>query len=124
MSKTGSEKTASGNPGSVVRGDRKGESSLHFDDHRDAYRRHYDDEYAQAEGDFTTYEPAYRHGHRFGTDERYRGKEYVDVEPELRSSYEERHGDGTFAGVKGAVRHAFNYSQGGSERPGPASHRR
>ena len=77
-----------------------------FAEYDDDFRTHYRSTYD--EDDYATYEPAYRYGYRYGTSEDYRGREYGDLEPEMRRSYEERHGEGTWKKTKGAVRHAFD----------------
>ncbi len=76
--------------------------------HADDFRSHYDETYGASGDEYSTYEPAYRHGHAYGSDDRYAGRDYSDVEPEMRSSYEQRHGKGTWQKVKDAARHAFN----------------
>lgn len=77
-----------------------------FADYDTAFREHYRTTYG--EDDFSTYESAYRLGHRYGAREEHRNRTYEDLRPEMRRSYEERHGEGTFARVEDAVRHAFN----------------
>ncbi len=94
----------------IGRGDYRRGEAVEFSDYDEDYRRHYKDTYG--DGDYATYEPAYRHGHAFGSDERYAGREYREVEPELRSSYEKRHGKGTWEKVKDAVKHGFTSSSG------------
>ena len=77
-----------------------------FAEYNDDFRTHHRSTYD--EGDYATYEPAYRYGYRYGTSEEYRGREYSDLEPEMRRDYEERHGEGTWEKTEGAVRHAFD----------------
>jgi hypothetical protein len=64
--------------------------------------------YARAERDFDFYRPGYRYG--FESANRYRGKQWNDVESDLRSGwgrYEHR-GQSTWENVKDAVRDAWN----------------
>ena len=77
-----------------------------YGDFDEAFREHH--RTTIAAGDFNDYEPAYRLGHRYSTDEDYRGRNWKDVEPELRRDYEERHGEDTFEDVKEAARYGYN----------------
>lgn len=72
-----------------------------------AFQEHYRSTYG--EDDYTTYEPAYRFGHRYSTREEYRGREWTDVAPDVRRKYEAQHGEGTFEDVKEAIRYGFSY---------------
>ncbi len=84
------------------------EGSEGYESHADDFRRHYDENYASGDGDYSAYEPAYRHGYRAGAGDRYRNRNYEDARPAIRREYEEKHGSGTFDRAKGAVRHAFH----------------
>jgi stress response protein YsnF len=73
-----------------------------------AFREHYEAEYASTDHDFDTYKPAYEYGYAAG--QSYKGREYTDVEADLRSDYATRHRDGDRSAwdqVKGAVRHGY-----------------
>ena len=78
-----------------------------FTAYADAYQEHYRTTYG--EGDYGTYEPAYRFGHRYSTLDEYQGREWEEVEPEVQRKYEAQHGEGTFEEVKEAIRHGFSY---------------
>ena len=78
-----------------------------FTAYADAFQEHYRTTYG--EGDYGTYEPAYRFGHRYSTLDEYRGRKWEEVEPEVQRKYEAQHGEGTFEDVKEAVRHGFSY---------------
>lgn len=76
-----------------------------FDAFSDDFRSHHRSTF---DGDYSRYEPAYRHGFTFGRDTRYRDRDFNAAQPDLRRSYEERHGKGSFDQVKDAVRHAYS----------------
>lgn len=60
---------------------------------------------------FGTYEPAYRYGYAYGANDRYADVDFDRAQPELRRDYERRHGEGTFEGVKDAIRHAYRQAR-------------
>ncbi len=83
-----------------------------FADFNKNFRAHYRDTYATGAGaDYSSYEPAYRHGYRYGNDEEYAGRSYADLEPEMRTAYDEDRGRGTYEQHSDAVRHAFDRSR-------------
>lgn len=72
------------------------------------YREHYREQFSTTDQDYGAYEPAYRFGHAFGVSDRYRDRNYEDIEPELRSSYEREHGSGSFDRFRDAARYGFS----------------
>lgn len=60
-----------------------------------------------ADARYEDYLPAYQYGYDVGGVERYRGKDWNDIEPEVSSAWENRN-PGTWARIKGSVRHAWN----------------
>lgn len=85
-----------------------------FADYDGRFRHHYHATYGGSSGRFATHEPAYRHGHAHGSDPANRHREYSAVESELRESYEEEHGEGSFAEVQEAVEHAYESARRGT----------
>lgn len=85
-----------------------------YDAHRDDFRGHYKSHYGSAGNDYDYYEPAYRHGYSYASNDAYKGRDWNTVEPEMRRSYEERHGTGTWDKVKDAARHAFDRGRSGT----------
>jgi stress response protein YsnF len=79
-----------------------------FSEHGQDYREHYKTAFAGEGESYEDYEPAYRYGHTFGSSDRYRGKEYSAAEPDIRRSFEEKHGKGSFDRFGGAARHAYD----------------
>ncbi len=78
-----------------------------YDAYAAGFRSHYDTTYGSSGQGFNLYEPAYRYGYEAGISERYRGRDFNDLEPELRREYERENGKGTWDGIKDAVKYAF-----------------
>ena len=78
----------------------------HWDDDRDYFRMHHGETYGGTTG-FDEYEPAYRYGWDIGGNDRYRGRAWNDIEPELRSDWERRYPDGGWERFKAAVRRGW-----------------
>jgi uncharacterized protein (TIGR02271 family) len=56
---------------------------------------------------YETYAPAYRYGYRMASDERYRGRNWQDVESTLRTDYERRYPNNKWEQMKDAVRYGW-----------------
>ena len=72
------------------------------------FRRDWESRYANSGDRWETYQPAYEYGYRTARDPRYEGRDWSDVEDDLRTDYlrnnpEQRLG----AGWKGAVRYGW-----------------
>ena len=77
------------------------------------FRSHYDSTYASTGNDYSTYQPAYAYGMAAG--KTHAGRDYADVESDLRSDYTTRYHDGddsVWDDVKDAVQHAYNKARG------------
>jgi len=86
-----------------------GESTAGWAGDRDittGYRKHFESMYEPG-GDFEAMRPAYEYGSRYANDERYRGRQWSDVESDLRSGYERDNPGSTWDNVKAAVRHGW-----------------
>lgn len=83
-----------------------------FTDYADTFRTHHASNYATTGHTYDVFEPAYRTGFDYGVDNAHRERSYIDLEPEMRSAYEGKHGEGTWDRVKDAVRHAFDKARG------------
>ena len=71
------------------------------------YREHYETAYGEAGGEFPEYEHAYRFGHTLGASEEYRDRDYDKLEPNIRRSFEDRYGRGTYDQYSDAMRQGF-----------------
>ncbi len=74
-------------------------------------RRHYDSTFETTDYDYDQYRPAYSYGHDLAGHESYRNREWTDVEPDARRSWEERN-PGTWEEFKDAVRQGWNQNRG------------
>jgi hypothetical protein len=77
-----------------------------WDDQRDYFRMHHGETYGGTTG-FEEYEPAYRYGWDIGSSDRYRGRAWNDIEPELRTDWERRYPNGGWERFKAAVRRGW-----------------
>jgi uncharacterized protein (TIGR02271 family) len=88
-----------------------GRSGTGLDD--DYYRKHWTSNYRSAGGSFDDYAPAYSYGAEMAGNQQYRGREWNDVENDLRDSWERRNpGASTWEKMKGAVRHGWDRMTG------------
>lgn len=78
-----------------------------FDTYDTSFRNHWSSTYPSSRYTYDQYSPAYRYGYSLGTDERFRGRSWEQIEPEARGYWEERNPN-TWEEFKGAVRHAWN----------------
>ncbi len=69
--------------------------------------------YAHADRGYDTYQPGYRYG--FESANRYRGRQWNEVESDLRSGWDryEHRGQSTWENIKDAVRDAWDRVTGG-----------
>jgi uncharacterized protein (TIGR02271 family) len=71
------------------------------------YRSHWQTNYATAGGRYEDYEPAYRYGSTLARDERYRNRDWNDIETDARRDWETRHPGSTWERIKAAARHGW-----------------
>jgi uncharacterized protein (TIGR02271 family) len=75
------------------------------------YRSHFTSNYGSTGGSYDDYAPAYSYGTRMRSDSRYQGRQWDEVESDLRTDWEGRHGSAsgsTWEKMKAAVRHGWN----------------
>ena len=80
-----------------------------FGDDDDAYRNHFLANYSG--DDFDTIKPAYAYGSEMARNDKYRGRQWGDVENDLRTDWDTRYGSGdqsTWEKMKSAVRHGWD----------------
>jgi uncharacterized protein (TIGR02271 family) len=83
--------------GDAVRKERV-EVDQDYDRHRAGFQRHFQGRQGRQQGDqaaarsWEEAEPNYRYGYGAGRDTQYRGRQFDDVEPDLRREYETRYG--------------------------------
>jgi uncharacterized protein (TIGR02271 family) len=75
------------------------------------YRNHWTSNYASSGDTYNDYDPAYRYGTQMRSDTRYQGRQWDDVESDLRSDWNTRYGSSggsTWEKMKAAVRHGWD----------------
>jgi uncharacterized protein (TIGR02271 family) len=82
-----------------------------FTTYSDNFRKHYVTAFGDRGTAYTDYEPAYRYGYELGTNERYRGRDWVALEADARRDWELRH-PSTWERFKDAIRHAWEEVRG------------
>jgi hypothetical protein len=82
--------------------------------HDDEFRRDYDSRYANSGAPYDDYRRAYAHGATLGSDERYSGQEWQDVEPSVREHWESHYPESGWERFKAAVRHGWERVTGRS----------
>ena len=76
-------------------------------DYRSDFRRDWESRYRSSGETWETYEPAYEYGYRSASDERWRGRNWSEVESDLRSDWERRHPDSAWERFKDSVRYGW-----------------
>jgi uncharacterized protein (TIGR02271 family) len=76
-------------------------------DYASDFRRDWQDRYANSGEDYNVYQPAYEYGYRTAGDARYRGRNWSDVEEELRTDYLRNNPNSSWDRMKGAVRYGW-----------------
>lgn len=79
-------------------------SSYGTDDQR--FRSHYDAHFTESHYGYNEYLPAYRYGSELGNYTPYRGRDWSEIEPEVRTRWEETN-QGTWEDVKDAIRYGW-----------------
>jgi uncharacterized protein (TIGR02271 family) len=78
----------------------------------DSYRSHWQSNYSTFGGTYDDYAPAYRYGSEMRGSDRYRGRQWNDVESDLRSDWEARYpgekGASTWERFKAAIRNGWD----------------
>jgi hypothetical protein len=72
------------------------------------FRNHYQTIYASRGGRYEDYSAAYEFGCRMADDSRYRGRNFSDVESDLRRNYESQHPEGTWERMKESIRYGWD----------------
>ncbi|MGJ7917258.1 DUF2382 domain-containing protein [Massilia sp. LXY-6] len=75
------------------------------------YRNHWTSNYGSTGDTYNDYDPAYRYGTQMRSDARYQGRNWDDVESDLRSDWDTRYsknGVSTWDKMKAAVRHGWD----------------
>jgi stress response protein YsnF len=74
----------------------------------DDFRRNFTSTYGSSGDRFETYAPAYQYGYEMANDPRYRGRNFSEVESDLRSDYGRRYPNSAWEKMKDAVRYGWD----------------
>jgi uncharacterized protein (TIGR02271 family) len=88
-----------------------GQGAHDFAAYEREFRTHYDTAYAQRGSAYDRWAPAYRYGYDIATDPRYRDREWVGLETDVRRDWEQRH-QGNWEDFKEAIRYAWDKVRG------------
>jgi uncharacterized protein (TIGR02271 family) len=75
------------------------------------FRTHFKTNYSRLGGNFERYQPAYRYGYTLATDERYRGRNWHEIEPEVHRAWNSQN-QGTWEDFKDAVQYSWDKVRG------------
>jgi hypothetical protein len=78
-----------------------------FGAYEPGFRGHYQTTFGRSGYQYDHYRPAYEYGWRLRQDERYRDRDWDQVEPDARRDWETRNPGSTWDEIKAAVRHAW-----------------
>jgi len=98
--KTRVEVEQSGANGNTVRQESKGYDTAGF-------RSHYQTNYGNSGHTFADYDPAYRYGYTVANDARYRGRNWNEIEADLRRDWNQNHKGSAWEDFKDAVRYSW-----------------
>jgi len=71
------------------------------------FRSHYQTNYGTSGHTFEDYDPAYRYGYTVANDARYRGRNWNDIESDLRRDWNQNHKGSAWEDFKDAVRYSW-----------------
>lgn len=83
------------------------ENDTRYRNYDTGFQTHYTTTYANRGHNYEYYRPAYYYGYQLANDERYRGWNWQDLEPEARRDWERRDDQGAWEDFKDAVQHAW-----------------
>ncbi len=78
------------------------------------FRRDFTSRYGSSGVSYDTYAPAYLYGYEMASDPRYQGRDFSQVENELRSDYGRRYPNSTWEKMKDSIRYGWNKVTGKS----------
>jgi uncharacterized protein (TIGR02271 family) len=81
-------------------------------DYDDEFRSDWNTRYATTGGSYDDYAPAYRYGSTLGSDTRYKGRSWDEIESSARSDWQTRYPNSSWENFKAAVRHGWERVSG------------
>lgn len=86
-----------------------------YENYESDFRNHYQRAYGNT-GCYEDYSPAYEYGYQMAGKERYRGRNFSEVEPELRRDYETTYPSSSWEKMKDAIRYGWDRLTGKGTR--------
>jgi len=80
----------------------------------DDFRSHFTNYYGTTGDTYDNYAPAYRYGYDMASDPRYQGRDFSEVESDLRTDYARRYPTSTWEKIKDSVRYGWDKVTGRS----------
>ncbi len=93
-------------------GTARGQRSGDWGAARSRYQNAWQQKFGTKGGRWEDVEPSYRYGHEMSSNPRYQGRQWSDVESDLRSDWGTRHRETPWDRVKDSVRHAWETATG------------
>lgn len=78
-----------------------------FEDYDTEFRKDFDSRYASSGARYDEFEPAYRYGYDMGSDQRYSGRQWEDIEADAQRDWESKNPSSAWERFKAAVRHGW-----------------
>jgi uncharacterized protein (TIGR02271 family) len=78
-----------------------------FEEYEPFFRNHYESAYSTSGYTYDDYMPAYQYGYTLGNTERYRGRNWNEIETDARRDWEARNPDNAWENFKDAIRHGW-----------------
>lgn len=86
----------------------QGDRFRSYDTYEPDYRKHFQSSYRGSKVKYDDYQPAYRYGYNLATSDQYQGRDWSEIEPEVRRNWERQNPGSAWDKFKGAVREAWD----------------
>jgi len=92
-------------------GAQRGSTATGYETYDTGFRSHWQSNYANSGMAYDRYQPAYRYGYTLANDQRYRGRNWNDIESTARREWENQN-QGPWENFKDSVRYAWEQARG------------
>lgn len=93
------------------RSGRVGNGQTTFEVYDPDFRNHWQTTYSRTGSNYDRYQPAYRYGYTLANDDRYRGRQWRDIEPEAHRAWEAQN-QGTWEEFKDSIQYSWDKVRG------------
>lgn len=76
------------------------------------FRTHFDSNYGARGKQWSMYQPAYQYGYQMANDRRYQGRQWREIEPELRRDWESNHRGNAWEDFKDSIQYGWDRMRG------------